>query len=126
MDLSVLSIGELQKLRTRVEREINSRNNKQRGQALVEIKTIVAKYGLKLDDVVKGIAPPRQVQGKAAKPAAKLGIRAPAKSVRKAGIILYRHPENPQLIWGGGRGRRPQWIKDWESSGRSLDEVRVV
>ena len=42
MDLSILSIGDLQKLRTRVEKEIAGRSKKQRGRALVEIKAIVA------------------------------------------------------------------------------------
>lgn len=125
MDLSVMTIGELQKLRIRIEREITRRNNMQRGRALVEIKTIVAKYGLNLNDVVKGMAPPHGVPSKAGKPAVKSERSASAKSVKKVRTILYRHPENAQLTWGGGRGRRPQWIRDWESSGRSLDEARV-
>jgi hypothetical protein len=52
MDLSTLSVGELQKLLVRVEKEIESRTKKKRGQAMEEIKSIVAKYGLKLDEVM--------------------------------------------------------------------------
>lgn len=117
MDISAMSVGELQKLRTRIEKEIESRNKKQRGQAMDEIKSIVAKYGLKLDEVMgKPVA--RKPRNEASKTAAK-----PAK---KPVAILYRHPENPVLTWSGGRGRPPQWIKDWKASGRSLDEARIT
>ena len=43
MDLSALSVGDLQKLAARIEKEIESRNKKKRGQVMEEIKTIVAK-----------------------------------------------------------------------------------
>lgn len=117
MDLSVMSLGELQKLKTRIEKEIESRGRKQRGQALDEIKSIVAKYGLKLDDVMgkPAVRTPRD-----------RAVKVAAKSAKKSATILYRHPQNPQFTWAGGRGRRPQWIKDWEASGRSLDEARVT
>jgi DNA-binding protein H-NS len=117
MDLSGTSLGELQKLKTRIEKEIESRNKKQRGQALDEIKSIVAKYGLKLNEVI-GKPDTRKPRKDAAKSA--------EKPEKKSATILYRHPENPQLTWSGGRGRRPQWIKDWEAAGRSIDETRVV
>jgi DNA-binding protein H-NS len=111
-----MSVNELQKLRARVEKEIESRNKKQRGKAMDEIKSIVAKYGLKLDEVMgKPVArkPRNEVSKTAAKPA------------KKQAAILYRHPEHPALTWSGGRGRPPQWIKDWKVSGRNLDEARV-
>lgn len=117
MELKNMSVGELQKLKARIEKEIGSRESRQKNKAMGEIKAIAAKYGLKLNDVV-GTAPV------AKKPAVKKSVskKTPTKSEKK---ILYRHPENPQLTWGGGRGRRPQWIKDWEASGRTLDETRV-
>lgn len=117
MDISAMSVGELQKLKTRIEKEIESRNKKQRGQAMDEIKSIVAKYGLKLDEVM-GKPISRKPRSEASKTA--------AKSAKKPDAILYRHPENPALTWSGGRGRPPQWIKDWKASGRSLDEARIT
>ena len=112
-----MSVGELQKLKTRIEKEIESRNKKQRSQAMDEIKSIVAKYGLKLDEVM-GEPIVRKLRNGANKTAA-----TPPK---KPAAILFRHPENPALTWAGGRGRRPQWIKDWEASGHSLDEARIT
>lgn len=116
MDISALSIAELQKLKTKIEKEIESRNKKQRGQAMGEIKSIVAKYGLKLEEVMGSpvVREPRIGTAKAA-----------GKPAKRDTAILYRHPENPQLTWAGGRGRPPQWIKEWKASGRNLDEARV-
>ena len=117
MELNSLSIAELQKLKTTVEKEIGVRMKSQRNKALDEIKSIAAKYGLNLVEVVGG-SPQKSKPRKTA-------IKTAAKCSAKAKNILYRHPENSQLTWGGGRGRRPQWIKDWETAGRSLDEARV-
>jgi DNA-binding protein H-NS len=117
MDISVLSVGDLQKLIARVEKEIESRTKKKRGQAMEEIKSIVAKYGLKLDEVM-GKAPARKPRDGTKKIA--------DKSTKKPAVILYRHPENPELTWTGGRGRPPKWIKDWEAAGRNREEARIT
>lgn len=117
MDLTALSHSELQKLKTKIEKEIESRNKKQRSQAMDEIKSIVAKYGLKLDEVIGNGAVRKSRNGAA---------KAVDKSSKTPAAILFRHPENPDLTWSGGRGRRPQWIKEWEASGRSLDEARIL
>lgn len=120
MEISALSLSELQKLKTKIEKEIEGRNKKQRGQAMDEIKSIVAKYGLKLEEVISKASTPKRGSG-LAKKAAKV-----AKPAKKSAAILFCHPDNPALTWSGGRGRRPQWIKDWEAAGRSLDEARVA
>ncbi|MDI6748805.1 MAG: H-NS histone family protein [Rhodocyclaceae bacterium] len=116
MNLKSMSVAELNKLKKAVDKEIENRKNLQRNKALGEIKSIAAKYGLKLDELVGVSASrikPRKTRGKkAAQPAKKK--------------VLYRHPENPQLTWGGGRGRKPQWVKDWLAAGRSLDEAKVA
>jgi UDP-N-acetyl-D-mannosaminuronate dehydrogenase len=86
-------------------------------QAMEEIKTIVAKYGLKLGEVMG--------QPAARKP--RVGAKKIAeKPAKKPAAILYRHTENPALTWTGGRGRPPKWIKDWQAAGRSLEEARVA
>jgi DNA-binding protein H-NS len=117
MELSTLSLSELQKLKIRIEKEIDSRNKIQRGRAMDEIKSIVAKYGLKLDEVIENSVT-RKPRSSAAKKT--------AKAAKTPAAILYRHPDSPELTWSGGRGRRPRWIKEWEASGRSLDEVRIA
>jgi len=116
VNLKSMSAAELNKLKAAVEKEIDGRKKTQRNKALGEIKSIAAKYGLKLSEVVS--APAGQV--KTRKPKAKKTTKSPEKK------IAYRHPENPQLTWSGGRGRRPQWVKDWEAAGRNIDEAKVA
>lgn len=116
MNLKSMSVAELNKLKTAVEKEIESRKKTQRNKALGEIKNIAAKYGLKLSEVVS--APNEQAKQRKTK------AKRTTKSTEKK--IAYRHPDNPQLTWSGGRGRRPQWVKDWEAAGRSLDEAKVA
>lgn len=120
MDLKSLSVPELQKLKNAVEKEIDGRKKNQRNKALGEIKSIAAKYGLKLSDVVGGEADKSEEK----KPRAKKAVKKPAAKAEKK--IAYRHPENPVLTWSGGRGRRPDWVKEWQASGRNLDEAKVV
>ncbi len=116
MNLKSMSAAELNKLKATVEKEIESRKKSQRNKALGEIKSIASKYGLKLSDVVG--APVVQLKQRKTK------ATKASKAVEKK--IVYRHPQNTQLTWGGGRGRRPQWVKDWEAAGRSLDEIKVA
>jgi DNA-binding protein H-NS len=122
MNLANMSLGELKKLQLAVEKEINGRNKLQRNKALEEIKIVAAKYGMKLSEVVG--SPSEKI--KTQKSAKNVSAKAKMKSTPKEKIILYRHPEHPELTWGGGRGRRPQWIKDWEVSGRKLEEAKVT
>lgn len=122
MDLANMQLGELKKLQSAIEKEINGRQKQQRNKALEEIKTVAAKYGLKLTDVIGNSAPPRKTR----KATDKSAVKATGRSSAKAKLILFRHPDNAALTWSGGRGRRPQWVKDWEASGRKLEEARVA
>ena len=120
MDFKSLSVAELRKLKMAIEKEIDGRKKTQRNKALGEIKSIAAKYGLKLSEVVGGNS--EKLADK--QPRAKKTVKKAAAKAAKT--IAYRHPDNPQLTWSGGRGRRPQWVKDWEAAGRKIDEAKVV
>lgn len=116
MNLKNMSVSELNKLKKAVDKEIENRKNLQRNKALSEIKSIAAKYGLKLDELVGRSLRRAKLRKSRVK-------KAPAAAEKK---VLYRHPENPQLTWSGGRGRRPQWVRDWLAGGHSLDEAKVA
>ncbi len=126
MDLANLSLGELKKLQTAIEKEINGRQKQQRNKAMEEIKSVAAKYGLKLTDVVGNVAVSRKTRTAAEKSAVKATRKSAPKASAKAKVVLFRHPDNAALTWSGGRGRRPQWVKDWEAAGRSIEEARIA
>lgn len=105
MDLSKYSIKRLQTLRNDVDKEIASRRGEEKKKAREELKEVATKYGFSLNDLVNGSA--TNTRGRS---------RAPAK---------FHHPENPSKTWSG-RGRKPQWVKEWEDAGRSLDELRAA
>ena len=48
------------------------------------------------------------------------------KVKRPTGTVApkYTHPENPSVTWTG-RGRKPKWVEESFSSGKSLDELAV-
>lgn len=102
MDLTSFNRQELLDLRKQVERELESRRIQDRRTAREEVKDIAVKYGLSLADLLTG--PHTQPD-------------------RTGSRLRYRHPEDPTKGWSG-RGRKPNWLKQWENSGRSLDELR--
>jgi len=103
MDLSSYSRQDLIKLRKQVEHELESRRRIDQRSARQELKDIAEKYGMSLADLITGIG---SGEGRGPK-----------------GEIVFRHPQDPAKGWSG-RGRKPKWIKEWEASGRSLDELR--
>lgn len=43
---------------------------------------------------------------------------------RKPAAPKYQHPTDGRT-WAG-RGIKPNWVKEWEAAGRSLDEVAIA
>ena len=103
IDLSKLSIEELQTLAQDIEREIVSRREAERERVLTQMRELAASLGMSLEDVLKmergkgggGIVPPK-----------------------------YRHPEDPSLTWTG-RGKRPAWVNEALASGKSLEDLAI-
>lgn len=108
MDLSNYSSKELRDLQRQIEREIESRRKEEAREAQRELKAVAEKYGFSLTDLVGGGG---------SKPRSSGGGRA-------KGPIKYRHPTDPSKGWTG-KGRKPAWLKEWESEGKSVDELRV-
>lgn len=115
MNLSSMTLSELNKLQTQVAKEIAKRNDSAKRELLKEIKKLADQKGVALSDLMKeaGVAPVR--------------TRGPAKkkagAAKKAGgklPVKYRNPANPAQGWSG-HGRRPQWVLDWLAAGKSLD-----
>lgn len=104
IDLSKLSIPELQELAKDIEQEIVARREQDRERIVNQMRELAGSIGLSLEDLLK--------QERGRMPRAAAGPVA----------VKYRHPENAALTWAG-RGKRPQWITEWLESGRTLDEL---
>lgn len=103
IDLSKLSLEELQGLARDIEQEIIGRREADRERVLAQMRELAASVGLSLEELLK------QERGRER-------ARVPGTSVR------FRHPENTALTWSG-RGKRPQWIIEWLASGRTLEDL---
>jgi len=102
MDLSNYTTQQLNALKKDIDKEINGRRKEDAKKAQQELKQVAERYGFTLSDLVAGQS------GK---------VRAKAK-------VRFQHPSDASMTWSG-RGRKPAWVKDWEASGRSLEELRV-
>jgi DNA-binding protein H-NS len=106
IDLSKLSIEELESLVKDAQAEITARREAERERVLGQMRELAASLGLTLEDVVK------LERGKA--------VKGVAASVQPK----YRHPTNPSLTWTG-RGKRPAWVTEALAAGKSLDDLAV-
>ncbi|HMS04259.1 MAG TPA: H-NS histone family protein [Burkholderiaceae bacterium] len=52
------------------------------------------------------------------------GLRASRSASAKADkVVKYRSPNG--LTWGGGRGRKPQWVVDALAAGKNIEDFAV-
>lgn len=104
IDLTKLSIEEMQVLAQDIEQEIVARREQDRERVLSQMRDLAGSIGMSLEDLLK------QERGR--------------DRARVPGVVAvrYRHPENATLTWAG-RGKRPQWIVEWLASGRTLEDL---
>lgn len=107
MDFGKYSIEELKNMQIRIAEEIENRKSAEKKNVLDEIAALAAAKGFSLEELV---GPGRKVGG----------------ATRKGGKVLpkYRHPDDANITWTG-RGRKPAWIAEWLSQGKSLDKLSV-
>lgn len=109
MDISNLSISELEALAKQIPAEIQRRKIAEKEKALQEVVAFAAARGFGLDELLGT---------KATAPAgSKKGTRKPAR-------IKYRHPQQTEQAWTG-RGRKPAWVAAWIAEGNKLEALAV-
>lgn len=102
MDLSELSISELQALQNKISQEIKQRQKEKIAKAREQIMSIAQDAGLPLKEL----------------------ISTPGRGKGMKVAVRYRHPSEPDLQWTG-RGHQPRWVREWIASGKMLDALRV-
>ena len=102
MNLSNLSLAELNNLQEELKQEIKKRQSQDFAKAKEQILAIAQSVGIPLKEL--------------------MGTNLRVKSAPVA--VRFRHPDNASLQWAG-RGRQPGWVKEWQAAGKSLDLLRV-
>lgn len=121
MELTKLTLTELQRLQKRIEAEIEKRTNSTKRDALKKMQKIAAEAGLSLEELMGD----GKKAAKAAKPraAAKPG-RKPGAKKKTAGVAKFSNPANASQTWTG-HGRKPGWVVEWLGSGKALEELAI-
>ncbi len=102
IDLSKHNISDLQALKKQIDKEIESRRQRERDEAVKQIRAIAEKAGFSLDELVT----------------ARRGRR------RSSAPVKYRDPQNASRTWAG-RGRKPRWLEEELAKGRKLEDFAV-
>jgi DNA-binding protein H-NS len=102
IDLSKLSIEEMQALARDIETEIVARRAADKERVLTQMRELAGSLGMTLEELL------REERGGGG------GGVAPK----------YRNPENSALTWSG-RGKRPLWINEALAAGKTLEDLAV-
>lgn len=105
MDISNLSLPELQSLLEIIPEEITRRKRQEKQRVLQEMEVLASAAGFSLAELFD----PKSV--------------IPAK-VKKTVAIKYRHPENSGLEWTG-RGRQPKWVAEFLAAGGTIEQLAI-
>lgn len=105
MDISHLSLPELQSLLEIIPEEITRRKRQEKQRVLQEIEALANDAGFTLAELI---------DQKSATPA----------KVKKTVAIKYRHPENSGLVWTG-RGRQPKWVAEFLAAGGNIEQLAI-
>lgn len=101
MDLSKLTIEELEKLQKNIKKHIESRKKQQKEVLLKEFKAKAKEQGLTLDDI--------------------LGKKTTKKQIVKA-EPKYKNEDG--ATWSG-RGQKPKWLADALESGKKIEDFLI-
>jgi DNA-binding protein H-NS len=105
-DLSTYSLADLRVLQSRVAEQITARIELEKVAAREQILAIAQRAGVPLKELLNGASGTRKPLNGAAVP------------------IRFQNPDNRGQQWSG-RGRQPQWVKEWLNSGKPLDQLKV-
>jgi DNA-binding protein H-NS len=100
IDLSKLSLEELEALAKEIEIEVTTRREAERERVLQQMRELAASIGTTPEDLF----------GKTGRVA------------EKTVAVKYRHPDDPSLAWSG-RGKRPLWVVEALESGKTLEDL---
>jgi DNA-binding protein H-NS len=114
--LESLELDELEVLKQEVEQVI-AKKREERFQALrAEVIELATKLGVPFETLIARFAAEQDKKRRGRPGGSGAGRKIPFR---------YRHPTDPEKGWTG-RGLPPKWLKEWEASGRSREELLIV
>jgi DNA-binding protein H-NS len=102
MDISTLSLNELRQLQDDITKQLKSREQAELSSAREQIFAIAKSAGISVKDLIE------------------TGTRSKTGTV----AVQFRNPNDATLQWTG-RGRQPNWVKEWAAEGKSMDLLKV-
>lgn len=102
MDLSHFSLAELRNLQDDISKQLKKREHDELAKAREQIQSIAHGVGLSVKELLSGAG------------------RAKTGSV----AARFCNPVNPAQQWSG-RGRQPNWVKQWTAEGKEMDLLKV-
>lgn len=104
MDLSKMTVAQLQDLQQKIPAEIKRREAEEKANVLNELRALAKAKGYVIEDLL----------------AKEVKVKVAGGKVK----VKYRHPENAELEWTG-RGRKPKWVEAWLAEGKSIEGLLV-
>ncbi len=101
LDLDKMTLKDLRDLRAKLDRAINSYEDRKRREALAAIEEAAREHGFNLSDLTG--AKPRRT-----------GTVAPK----------YANPDDPTMTWTG-RGRKPRWVQESLQNGKQMEDLLI-
>lgn len=101
IDIDKMDLKELRDLRAKLDRAINSFEDRRRRDALTAIEEAARTHGFNLAELTGG--KPRRVG------------TVPPK---------FANPDDPTMTWTG-RGRKPRWVQESLDLGKSMEDLMI-
>ena len=113
------SYGEMVEQIEKLQAEANALKRKEMDSIIKRIREAISTYGLTAADLgLKGA-------GKRGRPAGKTTLAGRKSATKKTGAARGAKFRDPSGNTWGGRGPRPQWLRDALASGRKLEDFAV-
>ena len=106
MNLSTMTVEQLQQLQDQINREIKLRRSRDKKEILSKIKAMAAAGGYTLEELVAGG-----------------GVSEGVKTARVV-PAKYQHPQDAALTWTG-RGKQPKWVAEALAGGKNLTDLLI-
>jgi DNA-binding protein H-NS len=101
IDISGLSIPQLEDLKSKAEKRIVEIRDIERDKAVAEARALLASRGFSLDD-----------------------LTSKKRKSKGAAVAKYRNPADASQVWVG-RGKRPEWFKQALAAGKSAKDLAI-